>query len=38
MPLPFEKIFKRPGFRRIILPFTLGLALLAFAFFALVGA
>lgn len=31
MRLPFRKIFKRPGLRRIVLPLTLGLALFAAA-------
>lgn len=31
MRLPFQKIFKRAGPRRIILPLTLGLALFATA-------
>lgn len=29
MRLPFQKIFRRPGLRRIILPLTLGLAMVA---------
>lgn len=29
MRLPFQKIFKRPGLRRIVLPLTVGLALFA---------
>ena len=37
MPAPFQKIFKRPGLRRILMPFTLGLILLAFVLFMLVG-
>jgi hypothetical protein len=28
MPLPFERVFKRPGIRRILLPFTIGLVVL----------
>lgn len=30
MPLPFRKTFRKPGVRRILLPFTLGLVLLGF--------
>lgn len=29
MRLTFQKIFRRPGLRRIVLPLTLGLALFA---------
>lgn len=37
MPVPFRKIFKRPGLRRIVLPFTAALVLLGFAALILVG-
>lgn len=37
MPVPFRKIFKRPGLRRIVLPFTVALLLLFFAALTLVG-
>lgn len=37
MPIPFQKIFKRPGLRRILLPFTLALVLLGVAVFVIVG-
>lgn len=38
MPFPFEKVFKRPGFKRVLIPFTLGLlAILLFVLFALAG-
>ena len=38
MPVPFQKIFKRPGLRRILLPFTFALIFLAVVMVALVGA
>ena len=28
MRFPFERVFKRPGIRRILLPFTVGLVVL----------
>ena len=37
MPMPFQKIFQRPGLRRILMPFTFALLLLAFVIFALIG-
>lgn len=38
MPLPFEKVLKRPALRRVLIPFTLGLALIAMvAFFFMTG-
>ena len=37
MPLPFHRIFKRHGLRRIILPFTLGLAFLGVTTFLIIG-
>lgn len=38
MPLPFQKVIKRPGLRRILLPFTLALVLLGFIVFLAAGA
>ena len=35
MPMPFEKIMKRPGLRRILVPFTIGLVLVGIIAFAL---
>lgn len=35
MPLPFKRVLQRPGVRRILLPFTLGLFLLFIVFAAL---
>ena len=37
MPLPFEKVFKRPGLRRILLPLTVALLLFGFAAFLIAG-
>lgn len=37
MPIPFQKIFKRPGIRRILFPFTAALILLGLAVFILIG-
>lgn len=34
---PFRKVFRRPGMRRILLPFTLGLTFFAMTAFAVVG-
>lgn len=32
MPLPFRKVFRNRSMRRVILPFTFGLALIAAVF------
>lgn len=37
MPLPFRKVFRNRGMRRVVLPFTFGLALVAAVFFTSVG-
>lgn len=37
MPIPFQKVFKRPGLRRILLPFTLALVFIGIVVFALAG-
>ena len=37
MPLPFSKVFKKPGIRRILFPFTLALFLLLVAVFVTTG-
>ena len=33
MPIPFQKVFKRPGLRRILLPFTLALVFIGIVVF-----
>ena len=37
MPIPFQKVFKRPGIRRILFPFTAALVLLGLAVFVVIG-
>ena len=37
MPIPFQKVFKRPGIRRILFPFTIALILLGVAVFVVIG-
>ena len=37
MPIPFQKVFKRPGIRRILFPFTAALFLLGIAIFVVIG-
>lgn len=37
MPTPFERIFRKPGFRRILLPLTFALAVVLLALFVLSG-
>jgi hypothetical protein len=37
MPTPFERIFKKPGFRRILLPFSVALAVVLLALLVLSG-
>lgn len=37
MRLPFERTLKRPGFRRILLPFTIALMLVLGAMTAIAG-
>ena len=36
--IPFKKTFKRPAFRRVVLPFTFALMLLGLAAFSAVAA
>jgi hypothetical protein len=38
MLIPFQRIANRPGLRRVLIPFTLALAFVAVAAFALAGA
>lgn len=38
MLIPFQRIAKRPGLRRVLIPFTLALAFVGFAAFVLAGA
>jgi len=33
MPFPFEKVLKRPGLKRVLVPFTLGLFIILFIVF-----
>jgi len=35
--MPFKKVFRRPGLRRILLPFTAGLLLLGLAVLTLIA-
>ena len=37
MPIPFRRVFKRPGIRRILFPFTAALVLLGVAVFVVIG-
>lgn len=37
MPKQFEKIFNKPGIRRILLPFSIALAVVLLALFVLSG-
>ena len=37
MPLPFRKVFRRRPVRRVLLPFTIGLFLIAFFAFSRIG-
>lgn len=37
MPMPFKKTFRRPAFKRVILPFTIGLLVLLGAMTMIAG-